>query len=326
MDRRDAYAHACPLYMQGGVGTCVAVSIVHANTDCFLIEVHMRTFMGNGRTCTRESNCFLAITRCRDAQFILRKIFGFLKLQTPLPTQALEKAMSRITDDFRCNEAADRHLQSSEQQKKIQSLWPDQRKREASCQNFGDNDSNKKKQKSQAHKMTLEELQSIGRVDSNRSASFDVDSELQRIRAINYQRAWTKQLLKYSDHLTLPEVADFISILPPLKPKKKQYVRKTVKKDFIPIPQVQEQQPNLKDVAPEDLQRLRDLFKAAKTQREKREFVSAFMDAETKNFSVHGKHMSWKGMRILFGVSNDFLAGIKRTPYATTRGKLIMAS
>ena len=118
--------------------------------------------------------------------------------------------------------------------------------------------------------MTLEELQSIGRVDSNRSASFDVDSELQRIGAINYQRAWTKQLLKYSDHLTLPEVANFISILPPLKPKKKQYVRKTVKKDFIPIPQVQDQQPNLKDVAPEDLQRLRDLFKAAKTQRGKK--------------------------------------------------------
>ena len=53
--------------------------------------------------------------------------------------------------------------------------------------------------------------------------------------------------------------------------------------------------------------------------REKKEYLTQFMNPHTKKFSVHGQHLTYEAMRTLFGASNSLVSDIKGTDHSKVR-------
>ena len=68
-----------------------------------------------------------------------------------------------------------------------------------------------------------------------------------------------------------------------------------------------------------DLRILREEYLKLKTNLEKREFLKQFYDAETKNFSIYGQHLTWTACRALFGSSFTLIQTVKDTPGSNFR-------
>jgi len=130
-------------------------------------------------------------------------------------------------------------------------------------------------------------------------------------------------MVEYLDHMAPLEVFKFLKKFPEgaktwdnkKKRKRSTYVPKKDPKVLCPINEVK---CCTKDCLQENLEEthlaaLRAEYLKCTTNQEKRDFFEQFMEAETKGFSCHGQHLTWKACQALFGCSTTLLQTVKET-------------
>jgi len=145
----------------------------------------------------------------------------------------------------------------------------------------------------------LAEVQSIDKTRYRKIA--DDDNALQQIGAFNGNRHWNRQLVEYLDHKDPLAVWQFVHQFPKgastwqtKKRKRTPYVRKTEPKELPPVTSIRccKNDCIQENLSPCHLQQLRDDYLKCSTAQEKRDFLKELLEAETKNFSIHGQHLS----------------------------------
>ena len=200
-----------------------------------------------------------------------------------------------------------------------------------SCSKFSAASSKNKNAKDLNFDLPFEDLAKVQRLDATRPSKLQVNEELNSMGKLNNMRVWKRSMAEYTDKLYPGDVMQYVDSIPVKglpsgtvrkKVKIAKYERKTKPKEPVPVENIKCCEDNcLQEHVPnKDLQVLRNEYNKLPNARAKTDFLREFIDAETKDFSVHGQHLTWQAMTDLFGISRSKIQTVKKTRRAENTG------